>query len=480
MVASARRFFLASAAILAALAGELRSICFIGEGITNHTAPSLSGIPSDGGWQWVGFWGGFQGVPIGPHHFIAADHVSGSVGQAFTLGGSSFVATRSFKHPTADLRIWEVRQAFASWAPLYPRFDEAWRELVVFGRGVTRGPPVQTTESVPGVPVGSTAGWYWGTSSGTLRWGLNSVAGFTVGGTHLVAAFDQAAGGSECHLGTGDSSGPVFIRDALDGDKWKLAGVAVAVESGFSTTSDGARFPAFIFDKRGLYQDGSGPLEGDDPRPSIFYAERISPRLDWINDILDNPLLATVALSNLSQTYDGTPRPVAVTTDPPDLTCAITYGGSSTPPTNAGSYVVVATVPATSGYEGTDTDTLLIAKASQAITFDPLPSKVVGDPPFTLTAGSSAGLPVSFESDDPAVAAIAGDVVTIVGPGFAIITATQEGDENHEPAEPVMQTLHVQPAATTVPATPAWSLGLFALLAAAAVLLWVWRAGRAK
>ena len=53
---------------------------------------------------------------------------------------------------------------------------------------------------------------------------------------------------------------------------------------------------------------------------------------------------ATVTLSNLSVTYTGTAHAATATTTPGGLTVDVTYNGSSTPPTNAGSYAVVATI----------------------------------------------------------------------------------------------------------------------------------------
>jgi len=53
---------------------------------------------------------------------------------------------------------------------------------------------------------------------------------------------------------------------------------------------------------------------------------------------------AMVTLGGLTQAYDGEPRAVTVTTDPPNLTVDVTYGGVSTPPSEVGSYAVVATV----------------------------------------------------------------------------------------------------------------------------------------
>jgi len=56
------------------------------------------------------------------------------------------------------------------------------------------------------------------------------------------------------------------------------------------------------------------------------------------------PLAATLSLSDLNQTYDGTPRAVTVTTDPAGLNVAVTYNGDATVPTEVGSYTVVATL----------------------------------------------------------------------------------------------------------------------------------------
>ncbi|MEY3897308.1 MAG: hypothetical protein RLZZ214_2829 [Verrucomicrobiota bacterium] len=71
----------------------------------------------------------------------------------------------------------------------------------------------------------------------------------------------------------------------------------------------------------------------------------------------------TVTLGNLNQTYDGSPKEVSATTSPQaGLAVAITYNGSSTAPTAAGSYSVVATVTPM-GYIGTASGTLVIIPA---------------------------------------------------------------------------------------------------------------------
>src|SRR5262249_21069901 len=55
---------------------------------------------------------------------------------------------------------------------------------------------------------------------------------------------------------------------------------------------------------------------------------------------------ATLVVSDLTQTYDGTPRPVTVTTTPAGLSgVSVSYTGlGSTPPTLTGSYTVGVTL----------------------------------------------------------------------------------------------------------------------------------------
>jgi hypothetical protein len=66
-----------------------------------------------------------------------------------------------------------------------------------------------------------------------------------------------------------------------------------------------------------------------------------------------------ITITNLEQTYDGSAKPVTVTITPSGLSYSVTYGGSTTVPSTAGSYEVVATVD-TTNYYGTQTATLVI------------------------------------------------------------------------------------------------------------------------
>src|SRR5690606_26259048 len=72
---------------------------------------------------------------------------------------------------------------------------------------------------------------------------------------------------------------------------------------------------------------------------------------------------AQVSLSNLTQLYDGTPRPVMVTTEPLGLVVDVSYDGASDAPSAVGSYAVVATV-VDANYTGTASGTLTVLAAA--------------------------------------------------------------------------------------------------------------------
>ena len=83
------------------------------------------------------------------------------------------------------------------------------------------------------------------------------------------------------------------------------------------------------------------------------------------NNLVIAKVLATVTLSNLNQTYNGTARPATATTVPPGLPVSFTYSNatyaaSANAPTNVGTYTVVGTV-ADLNHQGSATGNLVIA-----------------------------------------------------------------------------------------------------------------------
>jgi hypothetical protein len=96
--------------------------------------------------------------------------------------------------------------------------------------------------------------------------------------------------------------------------------------------------------------------------------------------------------------------------------------------------------------------TFTVTPISQNITFNPLPAKVYGDADFSPGATSdNNGIPITYSSDNTAVATIVSGKVHIVAVGTANIKASQAADATHSAAN-VVQGLTVSQASLTVTA----------------------------
>lgn len=270
---------------LAALSPSARAIILSDPGatdLTNTTAPM--GFYAGSGWDYQGLWGSFLGTPIGPNHFVTAKHVSGRIGESFIYRGSSYMTDDYVDAPNSDLRIWHVLSPFPDYAPIYLKPLNIGQELVIFGRGTDRGAPVGT--SARG------AGWLWGATNSTQRWGTNRVS--AVSERLLVAEFNFGTSDPyEAHLSVGDSGGGVFIKD--DDDLWKLAAVNYSVSNAYSTEAEGSeRFNASLYDQTGFFEElRSTPLTG----PGELYLSRLDAHADFIKDVVGVPEPATGALA---------------------------------------------------------------------------------------------------------------------------------------------------------------------------------------
>jgi hypothetical protein len=83
-----------------------------------------------------------------------------------------------------------------------------------------------------------------------------------------------------------------------------------------------------------------------------------------------------------------------------------------------------------------------VALTAQTIAFDPLPNRLVTDPPFAVDAAASSGLPVSLEATG--VCSLSGTTVTLTGEvGTCSIRASQAGNELFLAAPDVVRTFTV-------------------------------------
>jgi hypothetical protein len=81
-----------------------------------------------------------------------------------------------------------------------------------------------------------------------------------------------------------------------------------------------------------------------------------------------------------------------------------------------------------------------ILKANQTISFGALPNKRFGDPPFSISATASSGLPVTFSVNGACT--LAGTTVTLTGTGSCSIKASQAGNANYNAAPDVVQAMN--------------------------------------
>lgn len=146
-------------------------------------------------------------------------------------------------------------------------------------------------------------------------------------------------------------------------------------------------------------------------------------------DITQNS--AVIAFGTLSFTYNGAPHATTATTTPAGLPLTLTYDGSATAPSNAGTYTVAAVVNSGT-YSASASATLTIARAAQTIAVANPGALTVGTP-VVLSAAASSGLSVTF-SVISGSATISGRSVTATAPGSLTLRATQAGDGNYLPA----------------------------------------------
>jgi hypothetical protein len=88
-----------------------------------------------------------------------------------------------------------------------------------------------------------------------------------------------------------------------------------------------------------------------------------------------------------------------------------------------------------------------VGRGSQTITFTSTPPAVDRyDPPYTVTATSTSGLPVVFTTDPSSVGvcSVSGSSVSFSGRGTCIVYANEAGDANYLPAPQVQQVFPVK------------------------------------
>ena len=164
------------------------------------------------------------------------------------------------------------------------------------------------------------------------------------------------------------------------------------------------------------------------------------------------PAGQTIAFGAIeSQTYGGAPRNLNATASsglPVSFSVVsgpATLNGNSLSFTGAGTVVVAASQAGSANFSAAFPVTQMVAvnRGFQTVNFGPLdPVTFSVGKTLVLTATSSAGLPVSFGVlSGPA--SLAGNLLTLSGPGSVVLAASQAGNDLYAPAEIVTQSLVV-------------------------------------
>ena len=122
--------------------------------------------------------------------------------------------------------------------------------------------------------------------------------------------------------------------------------------------------------------------------------------------------------------------------------------------TGVGAVVMRASQAGDANYEAAPVRqvSFVVSKAAQTLAFGPIGSKTFGDGPVTLSATSSAGLPVTY-SVVSGPGSLAGNLLSLTGAGEVVIQASQAGNDLYQSAS-VAQTVTVAKAAQLL----SWSL----------------------
>ncbi len=200
---------------------SIRTIILTAAALVGLAAPARAVIvgdmdelpaPANG---FIGAWNGSSSVAIGPHHFISAKHVGGSVGQYVVMQGVPYRVAEILPHALYDVQLLRVAEDLPGYHRLATN-PGVGDPCLLGGFGVTTTGPLE-----------GNAGWNW---NGIRRetWGANVIEG---DGSMFAIRFDPptaaAAVPHEATFAVNDSGAGLFTIGA-DGSL-ELAGIAVSV-----------------------------------------------------------------------------------------------------------------------------------------------------------------------------------------------------------------------------------------------------------
>ena len=158
---------------------------------------------------------------------------------------------------------------------------------------------------------------------------------------------------------------------------------------------------------------------------------------------------ATITLSNLNHTYDGTAKTPTCATAPSGLVVQLTYNGVTNLPVNAGSYAVTALV-VEANWQGSNTASLVIQKAAQTINFPAIGDQVLSNRVGLAATVTNSGYAATFAVAAGHAGVAGGTNLSFQRVGPVSIVASRAGDANYLAALPVTNSFMVY-------SPPVWS-----------------------
>jgi hypothetical protein len=148
----------------------------------------------------------------------------------------------------------------------------------------------------------------------------------------------------------------------------------------------------------------------------------------------------------IASSSSGLPVSIALTTTPNGIA---TLKNDTIFVSAFGTGVITASQAGNSNYNSAlnVSDTFLVKKTAQTISFPAITNKIVNVPPFSISATSSSGLPVTFTIVS-GPASLSNNVITLTDTGSVTVEANQFGNASYFPASPVQQTFRVNPIVT--------------------------------
>ena len=233
------------------------------------------------------------------------------------------------------------------------------------------------------VPAGLTVDF---TYDGETNWPVE-VGSYAVTGTVNEANWQGSATGT---LAIGKGTATILLGDlAQEYDGWEKTATATTVPTGLTVEIT---------------------YDGETNRPVEVGSYAVTGTVNEANwqgtnagTLVIAKIPATVTLFDLSHAYDGTVKSATATTDPTGLVVVLTYDGSTTAPSNAGSYAVTGAVDE-AHYQGSATGTLTIAKVPATVTLTNLLYVYDGTAKSATATTDPSGLTVGLTYDGAATA----------------------------------------------------------------------------